>query len=147
LSKAFGGFGGIIPGCSEFINRIRTGHIMTGSSPSIHAASAASLKGIELVMKHPEMRERLWSNARLLKKGLNSIGLEVGNSYFPMSAFSVGNSEKMKKIHCELLKKDIFIQLSNYMGESAEKFLRIVVFSTHTSEQIAYLTDTLKKLL
>ena len=147
LSKAFGGFGGIIPGTKEFVDRIRKGGILNGGSQPPAAAAAASLKGLEIVMDNPKMREDLWSNARYLKSGLNSIGIDVEENYFPMAAFVPEKEEDIKHIHKKLLEKDIFIQISNYVGAGKTGALRMVVFSTHTKEQIDYLISSLKNII
>jgi len=147
LSKAFGGFGGIIPGSSEFVGHIRKGGILNGGTQPPAAAAAASLKGLEIVMNNPKMREDLWSNARYLKSGLNSIGVGVEENYFPMAAFVPEKEEDIQHIHRKLLEKDIFIQILNYVGTGKTGALRMVVFSTHTKDQIDYLISALKSIL
>jgi 8-amino-7-oxononanoate synthase len=147
LSKAFGGFGGIIPGNRDFISVVRKGNVLKGGSQPVFAAAAASLKGIEIVASQPELREQLRDNASYLKEKLGSIGIEVFNNYLPIASFSAGTKEDMRKIQNQLFKKDIYIQHSNYVGAGENGVLRMVVFSTHSYDQIDYLTNTLKTIL
>ena len=147
LSKAFGGFGGIVPGNTEFIRNIRRGNTINGGSKPTNAAAAASLRGLEIVMENPGIRQKLWDNALYLKKGLRTLGISVEDNYLPMAAFSTGNASNMKGIHSELLKRGIFIQHSKYVGAGSEGALRMVVFSTHAKNQIQYLLDNLKEVL
>ena len=147
LSKAFGGFGGVIPGTKEFVTMVRKGNVLKGASQPSTAAAAASLKGMEILIANPGMRQQLWSNARRLKAGLNSIGIKVDENYFPMAAFTTGNMESMKRIRKELLNRNIFIQLSTYVGAGSAGTLRMVVFSTHSNEQIDYLINSLKEII
>lgn len=144
LSKAFGGFGGIIPGDKEFTQYVRNGNVMNGGSQPVYAAAAASLKGIELVMANPNMREDLWENARYLKVGLASLGIPTEDNCLPIASFSAGNMREMKMLHDKLLKRHLFIQLTRYIGAGQEGVLRMVVFSTHRKSQIQYLIDTLR---
>lgn len=147
LSKAFGGFGGIIPGNREFISAVRKGNVLKGGSQPVFAAAAASLKGIEIVQSHPELRQKLWKNATYLKDKLQSIGIEIVNNYLPIASFSAGTEEEMRKIQSQLFKKDIYIQHSGYAGAGENGVLRMVVFSTHSYDQIDYLINTLKTVL
>jgi glycine C-acetyltransferase/8-amino-7-oxononanoate synthase len=147
LSKAFGGFGGIVPGTKTFIDMVRKGNVLKGASQPPAAAAATSLKGLEILMDNPQMRHQLWHNARRLKAGLNATGIKVDENCFPMAAFTTGDTASMKHIHKKLLDRNIFIQFSTYVGAGSAGVLRMVVFSTHTNEQIDYLVDTLKEFI
>lgn len=147
LSKAFGAYGGIIPGSSEFIKHVKTGNVMIGSSSPMNAAVAAGLKGLDIVKNNPQMREKLWENARFLKKGLKSIGILVDDNDFPIVAFIIGNSDRMQRIHNSLMNKGVYIQYTNYLGAGTNGVLRIVVSSSHLKNQIQYLIDCLKELV
>lgn len=147
LSKAFGGFGGIIPGKKEFIDDIKNGDIQNGSTPPPSSAIAASLTGIRLLKSNPQMRLKLYENAKRLKSGLKEIGLENDNSVVPVYAFKAGNSRNMMHIKNELMKEGIIIQFINYIGSGNDGVLRIVVFSTHTSGQIDNLIYQLNKII
>lgn len=147
LSKAFGAYGGIIPGSKEFIEKIKSGNVVTGSNSPMNAAIAAGLKGLELVKKHPEMREKLRENARYLKKGMKSLGIKVDQSGIPIVSFVSGDAASMKKIHKALMDDGIYIQFAAYRGAGNDGVLRIVVFSTHTKKQIDFLIEKLGKVL
>ena len=147
LSKAFGGFGGIVPGTAEFTGFVRKTGAMTGSTQPPAAAAAASLAGLELVMGNPQFRQKLHENARYLKARLNGIGLEVPQNEFPMTAFSLTTREETIRVHECLLARGIFVQLSHYVGAGKDGVLRIVVFSTHTKEQIDLLVQNISEVL
>lgn len=158
LSKAFGAYGGFIQGNSAFIARVREGSVMTGSNAPPGAAIAASIKGLELVRDHPGMRVRLWENARYLKEGLASLDIRDEASAgktgpdcmdIPVAAFSLPGQDArgMKSVQKALMEEGIFIQYTGYRGAGPEGFLRIVVFSTHTTAQIDRLIDTLNRHL
>jgi len=147
LSKAFGAYGGIIPGTTDFIQKIRTGSVMTGSSSPMNAAVAAGIKGLELLRKNPQMREKLWKNARYLKSGMKSMGIKADDNCLPVVAFAPGDAAKMLSIHQKLMDEGIYIQFAKYKGSGDDGVLRIVVFSTHTKNQIDTLLSILRKAI
>jgi 7-keto-8-aminopelargonate synthetase-like enzyme len=55
MSKAFGGYGGIVPTTSALAAGIRSGHIMAGATMPPSAAAGASIKGLALLSAHPEV--------------------------------------------------------------------------------------------
>lgn len=147
LSKAFGSYGGIIPGQQRFIHAVRTGHVMNGATSPTSSAAAAALASLKLLTQHPEWRTQLWSNARRLKGGLRQMGFSVEDSAVPIAAWTLGSSEQMDSVHRELMSRGICIQRANYPGGGPEGVLRAVVFSSHTAEQIDRLLDELSRLV
>jgi 7-keto-8-aminopelargonate synthetase-like enzyme len=147
LSKAFGGFGGVVPGPADFVGRIRSGPVMVTASPPPSPVAAATLEGIKLVAANPQWRQRLWENAALLKNGLNRLGFDVERSEVPIAAFTLESAARMRKVHSELFDRDIAIQYTHYPGAGSEGVLRVVVFSTHTRDQIERLIDELGEVV
>jgi len=147
LSKAFGGFGGIIPGNTGFVEEVRKGPVMNGASTAPAPAVAAGLKGLSLLMDHPEMRQKLWQNARRLKSGLKKIGFETEDTSVPIAAWTLKNEDEMKRVQCQLMDRGISIQFTHYIGAGPNGVLRAVVFSTHTEAQIDHLLSELNKLI
>ncbi|MFA7419969.1 MAG: aminotransferase class I/II-fold pyridoxal phosphate-dependent enzyme, partial [Melioribacteraceae bacterium] len=147
FSKAFGGFGGVIPGRKAFIDEIRNDQIQNGATPVPSAAAAASLTGMKILKSNTEMRTKLWLNANRLKSGLAQIGIKTDNTSVPITAWKMKSVSEMQKIQSELKKKDIIIQLINYIGAGDGGALRTVVFSTHSNEQIDNLIYELKRIL
>jgi glycine C-acetyltransferase/8-amino-7-oxononanoate synthase len=147
LSKAFGSFGGIIPGPRPFIRTIRSGHVMNGATSPTSSAAAWALTSIELLTRHPEWRAQLRDNARHVKAGLRAMGIPVGDSPLPIAAWTLDSAEEMDRIQRALMDRGICIQRAYYPGAGAWGALRIVVFSSHTAGQIDRLLGELKSLL
>ena len=145
LSKAFGAYGGFIPGNAEFIKQIKSGSVFNGANSPMHAAVAAGIKGIELVKNNLGMRKKLWDNARYFKDGLNPLGITSNDNCLPVVTFALDNSAEMIKLHKALMDEGIYIQYSKYRGSGNDGVLRIVVFSTHTKAQIDILVESLKR--
>lgn len=147
FSKAFGGYGGIIPGPECFIKEIKTNQIHSGSTPVPSAAAAASLTGLKLLKSNHELRNKLWANSKRLKNGLQSIGIITNETIVPIAAWAMKSKNEMEKLRKELMKRNILIQFVNYIGSGNLGVLRVVVFSSHTSEQIDNLIFELNKII
>ena len=149
LSKAVGGFGGVIPGSSSFIERLKaTSHYYSGASAPPVPAAAATARGLELIAADPGMRKRLWENVGAVKSGLRRMGLQTDDTPVPIICLTVCQAENMRRIQRELMKRGIVIAyMAAYSGLGPEGALRLAVFATHTGEMIRQLLDELRRLL
>ncbi len=147
LSKAFGAYGGIIPGKEDFVQAVRAGHVNNGATSVPSPAVAAALAGLDMLMQHPELRTQLWKNARMMKDGLRQMGFSVDGSPVPIAAWKLKSAEEMDRVRDELMNRGICIQRSFYVGAGPEGVLRVAVFSSHTGEQINRLLSELKNLV
>ncbi|MCB1121161.1 MAG: pyridoxal phosphate-dependent aminotransferase family protein [Verrucomicrobiae bacterium] len=149
LSKALGGFGGIIPGSSAFLEEVRTSsdHFSGASAPS-SANAGASAKALELVIREPERRSRLRANTIRLRKDLRSLGLPVTDGVTAHFSVSTGDMRYLRGIHESLKSKGILVPFfSKYTGAPREGFLRFAVFADHAQEQLDRLVDELRGIL
>lgn len=147
LSKAVGAHGGIIPGKEEFILPIRAGHIVNGANASVSAAAAAAVKGMDLMMTQPALRQQLWRNARQLKSGLKAMGFDQDDTPVPVAAWVLKKGEDMDRVHTDLMQRGIAIQRTRYVGAGPNGALRAVVFANHKPEQIDRMLQELKTLV
>ena len=152
LSKAFGAYGGIIVGNRDFIGKIRSGNVITGSSSPMNAAVAAGLKGLELVQENKHLRKKLWENARYMREGLEHMRINIETDFIPemhgtvpIFSFTHRNEKTMRSIHSYLMKEGIYTQYTNYRGAGSEGIIRVVVSSSHKKVEIVKLTHTLKE--
>jgi 7-keto-8-aminopelargonate synthetase-like enzyme len=154
LSKAFGAYGGIIVGDAEFIRKVRSGSVLTGSSAPMNAAVAAGIKGLELVRGNSNLRTSLWNIAQYLREGLQHMGIPVETLYIPAKhgtvpifSFTHRDAASMKKIHDYLLRQGIYTQYTSYKGAGSEGVIRVVVSSAHKKVEVVRLTHTLREAL
>jgi glycine C-acetyltransferase/8-amino-7-oxononanoate synthase len=149
LSKAFGGFGGIVPSSTILGEKIALNvKLMVGASrPPIPAAAAACM-GLRLLSEQPPLRKILRRNVNHMRQGLAKIGLAIDDS--PVPIVSVKASSDLSKVNKQLESRDIFVHYvpaSGYSDAPDYETLRIAVFSTHSIEQIDYLVASLGELL
>jgi len=148
LSKAFGGEGGFICGSKEFIEQAKlTTGIYSGATPTGNATAAAAAKGVEIVKNHPEMRDRLRRNVKLVKAGLKKLGFPVNDSPVPIVTWSLKSADEMLRVHRALMDRGIVVPYSRYVGAPAGGVLRASIFSEHTEAQINRLLVELKSLV
>jgi len=149
LSKAVGGFGGIIPGPAAFIADVKAKtHWFSGASAPPAPVAGATAAALNIVMNDAALRGRLHSNIKLLRDGLRAIGLPVTDSPVPIICLQLGDAGKMARIQQGLAERGIIIAfIRAYSGVGPEGALRIAVFATHTAEMIIRLIDELKRVV
>ncbi|MHB8861576.1 MAG: aminotransferase class I/II-fold pyridoxal phosphate-dependent enzyme [Pirellulaceae bacterium] len=149
MSKAFGGYGGILWGSHAFIERVKvSSHYYDGASAPPIPAAAASATALALVAEAPEMVTRVQNNAKRLKRELRSLGLNADDSPVPIVSLAIGDGANMQRIQKALAADGILIAyMSQYSGLGPAGALRIAVFATHTEHMIQRLTQALGQLV
>lgn len=149
LSKALGGYGGIIPGATPFIDWLKTTTpYYAGTSPPPVPVAAASARALAIARTQPELRRRLWENVRMVKEGLRSMGLAADDTPVPIVSLVIGDAARMQRLHGELADGGIFVPyMPTYSGLGPEGALRLAVFATHTKAMIERLLDELRRLV
>jgi 7-keto-8-aminopelargonate synthetase-like enzyme len=102
---------------------------------------------MELLMSTPDLRQRLWKNARQLKSGLKAMGFDQDDSAVPIAAWTLKTGQEMDRVHAELMDRGIAIQRTHYVGTGTDGALRAVVFANHTPEQISRMLNALKTVV
>lgn len=149
LSKALGGFGGIIPGTQAFIDRLRSAsHLFDGASAPPAAAAAASARALEIVMATPDIRVQLRRNVQRLRQGLRDLGIAVADSPAPIVSARCGSGDRMQRLHEELKAEGFLVpHTRNYTGVGPDGHMRIAVCAGHTATMIDSLLAELRRLL
>jgi 7-keto-8-aminopelargonate synthetase-like enzyme len=149
LSKAVGGFGGIIPGSRAFVTQCKAAsHYYDGASAVPVPAAAGTARALELLRAEPGLRMRLWENTAAVKQGLRRLGLVTDDSPVPIVCLTIGTAENMQRIQQELMHRGIILAYAgHYSGVGQAGALRLAVFATHTPAMIAQLLETLAAVL
>ena len=149
LSKALGGFGGIVPGTAEVVSELKADspYAYAASAPAVPSA-AATAEALRVVIEQPELLEQLRKNVSQLRSGLRELGLEVGDSPAAVIPIQLGTAEQMQHIQEALADRGIWIAyIPTYSGVGPEGLLRLAVFATHTTDMIDHLLGELASLL
>ncbi|MBK8974296.1 MAG: aminotransferase class I/II-fold pyridoxal phosphate-dependent enzyme [Planctomycetes bacterium] len=147
LSKALGGFGGLIAGAADDVDAARRdSHWLEGASAPPVPVAASSAAALRIVRAEPELRDRLRDNVTRVRHGLASLGLEVPTALpTPAIGFTAGGAREMRHI-AERLREDGLLvpYFPSYSGLGPDGALRIAVFATHRPEHLALLLNTLR---
>jgi 7-keto-8-aminopelargonate synthetase-like enzyme len=149
LSKALGGFGGIVPGASETISALKfdSPYGYGASAPAVPAA-AASAAALRIVIEQPEVLEQLRQNVAQLRSGLRKMGLDVDDSPAAVIAVQLDTAERMRRVQEVLAERGIWVAyVPSYSGVGPEGLLRLAVFATHTAEMIEQVLGELRSLV
>ncbi len=143
LSKALGSYGAFVAGSRDLIdfllNSARSLIFTTALPPPSAAAALAALK---IIAREPERRERLWSNASLLKRELQSAGLEVGATETVIIPVMVGEPKECVTMAETLLDEGVFAQAIRppSVPEGSSR-LRVVPSAEHTEADLEEAID------
>ncbi|HCJ58549.1 MAG TPA: 8-amino-7-oxononanoate synthase [Clostridiaceae bacterium] len=111
LSKAIGVVGGYVAGRKNLIewlnHRGRPFLFSTAAPPSV---AAACLEAIKILSESTELTDRLWENARYLKKGLKDLGFNTGNSETPITPVIAGDDKLAIELSKKLFEEGVFAQ-------------------------------------
>jgi len=138
FSKSLGAIGGFCVSPHPELQTIRyciNAYIFTASSsPSVIASTREALR---IISSEPELRDRLWDNARHLYQGLKALGLPVGPAASPVVAVEL--EDRAQTINCweALLDGGVYVNLVVPPASPSTNFLlRNSVSAAHSSEQI-----------
>jgi 8-amino-7-oxononanoate synthase len=148
LSKALGGYGGIMPATSEVIEEIRdNSHVLGGVTPTPLPAAAASRVALNLA-RNPMLRKQIMDNVYIARNGLRRLGWQVDDSPVPIICLAGRPGLDLGRLQEELFNRDIAIaHVKNYSGVPVGGALRIAIFATHSSDQIERLIAEMSHLL
>ncbi len=145
LGKSLGSAGAFIAGSRELIeyliNRARPFVFTTGPSP---AAAGAAIKGLEICMQEPQLRQGLHSNMKYLAKGLEAQGMSVAHSPSAILPVMIGDPKRTMELCDSLLSRGIFVQgIRPPTVPEGTSRLRITLNAGHTEAQVQRLVQAL----
>ena len=148
LSKAIGTFGGFVAGSHELIeylvNRARA-FIYTTALPPVMAAAATAALGV--MEAEPERRAKLWRLRRRLDEGLHALGFDTLNSTTPIIPLLVGEPAAALRLAEHLARHGIYAPaIRPPTVPPGTSRIRLSVTAGHSTAQIDYLLEVLRKL-
>lgn len=139
FSKSLAGIGGV---CVSDHPELRALHFLarayvftaSGSPSNIASVSAA----VRVVREHPELRDRLWANVHLLRKGLQEIGYVIGDSASPIVPILIGDERRTVALWQELLTAGLYVNVILPPGcPQDDCVLRASCSAAHTAQDIS----------
>lgn len=147
MAKAIGAHGGIAIGASALIEQLWKTPAARGAALGCSAGAAMTAAGLRHVQGNPALLERLRRNVRLIRQGLQALGLQPAVHEGPVVAFKHGSATDMVRIQQALAARGVLIAYSTYVGAGPDGVLRIAAFADHTETDIEQLIAELRPLL
>jgi glycine C-acetyltransferase len=148
FAKSFAGIGGFVAGEKDVISYLRfnlRSQIYAKSLPM--AMTIGAIKRLELIMDHPEKREKLWAITRALQSGLREAGFDLGRTESPVTPiFLKGGIPQTTQLIKDLRKNyGIFCSVVIYpVVPRGVIMLRIIPTAAHTMEDVRYTIEAFK---
>ncbi len=148
FSKSLAGIGGV---CVSDHPELRALHFLarayvftaSGSPSNIASVSAA----VRVVREHPELRDRLWANVHLLRKGLQDVGYVIGDSASPIVPILIGDEHRTVALWQQLLSAGLYVNVILPPGcPKDDCVLRASCSAAHTAEDIARAVATFARV-
>ena len=138
LGKALGSSGAFIAGPDPSIQYLlhRCRSFMFGTAPTPGSAAAA-VAALQIVVREPERRRRLWDNRERLCAGFRRLGFTLAPTASPIIPILIGRAETALRFAEQLLANDIFAPAIRPPPVPAETSrIRVTVTSEHAAAHI-----------
>jgi 8-amino-7-oxononanoate synthase len=145
FSKSLATVGGFVAGRRDVIEHIRhTARSAIFSAAAPPASVAAALAALDIVEREPERRKQLWENARYLKRRLDALGFDTGDSASPVIPVVVGADEAVYRAVIRLQELGVFANpVVSPAVPSGRAMIRTSAMATHTQEHLDRAVDAM----
>ncbi|RLA53969.1 MAG: 8-amino-7-oxononanoate synthase [Gammaproteobacteria bacterium] len=149
FSKSLGATGGYCVSNHPALEAIRyavRSYIFTASpAPSVVASTRAALR---IIRERPELREKLWANARHLYDGLKQLNLAIGSEISPVVAVTCKDRAQAICWWSKLFDSGVYVNLViPPASPSGKPLLRCSVSAAHSAAQIQAIIDAFEALI
>lgn len=143
LSKAFGVMGGLVAGKQAIIDWLRQrGRPFLFSSALTVPDTAACLAAVALLQESTELVDRLWSNAALFKKEMQSLGFDTGVTQTPIVPVMLGEATLAQKFSQRLFEAGVFAMSIGYPTVPQGKArIRVMNSAAHSQNDLEIALD------
>lgn len=142
LTMSMAGFGAFIAGEESIINHFQYNLRSQVYSKSLPMAMVVgSLKRLELVKNHSELRSNLWNIVHYLQNGLKAQGFDIGPTNSPVTpVYLKGGVAEATNVVMDLRENyNIFCSLVMYPAiPKGQLLLRLIPTAAHTIEDVDY---------
>lgn len=148
LSKAMGGVGGFIAASRPLIELIRFySRPYIFSTAMTPQAAGSLLEALKVIEEEQELRERLWENINYFRRGLLTIGFDIGNAETAIFPIIIGDDLKVKEICRRCHEENIYVNPVLFPAVSKKLArIRISLMAGHTREHLDRALDVLESL-
>lgn len=148
FSKSLASLGGFIAGDEDVIHYIKHHARAFIFSASLSPANtAAALAALRVMRKEPERVERVNQISSRMRKALQDMGFNTGNSMTPIVPIFIGDTNRTFMTWKLLFDNGIFVNatIAPAVPEGKE-LLRTSFMATHTEEQLSQILETFESV-
>ena len=111
------------------------------------AATAAAIESVKMLMESTKFTDKLWTNAKYFKEGLNKLGFDTGNSETPITPVMIGGEAETMKFSKALLDAGVYVSGIVFPTVALGKGrLRCMLSASHTQEDLDFAIKTFEKV-
>ncbi len=149
FSKAFGALGGFVAGSKETLQYLRFyAHPYVYSCALPPVVVAAILKALEIGIREPHRRTKLWENADYFHAQLRKLGLDTGASTTYVMPIVIGDRERMYRTGHELRARGLWVAPVDYPAVPQNKIcFRACVTAMHSRADLDEALNILEETL
>ncbi|MFL2935284.1 MAG: aminotransferase class I/II-fold pyridoxal phosphate-dependent enzyme [Myxococcota bacterium] len=148
FSKSLATVGGFIAAEIEVVDYLRH-HARTGifSAAMPPSAAAAVIAAIDIIEAEPERRKQLWESTRYMKKELDGLGFETGESDSPVIPIVVGEDITSFSMSMRLLEEGVFVNpVISPAVPPGQAMIRTSYMATHERDHLDRALEGLAKV-
>ncbi|HBZ67511.1 MAG TPA: 8-amino-7-oxononanoate synthase [Bacteroidales bacterium] len=150
FAKAMAGIGAFVAGKKQVIDYLRFNMRSQTFAKSLPMPMVVgSLKRLDLIRKHPELRDNLWTIVKALQSSLKEAGFNIGNTESPVTPVFLngGISEATAITHDMRERFNIFCSIVTYpVIPKGYILLRLIPTAIHTLEDVKYTIESFRQL-
>jgi glycine C-acetyltransferase len=150
FAKAMAGIGGFVATTKTVADYLRFNMRSQTFAKSLPMPMVmGALKRLDLIRKHPELREKLWNIVNALQDGLRKEGFNLGNTESPVTpVFLSGSVAEATGLTYDLREKfDVFCSIVTYpVIPKGQILIRLIPTAVHTLEDVRYTIDAFSQV-
>lgn len=144
LSKALGGFGGLVAGAAGLTARVvENSQAFVGATPLPPPFAAAGLRALEILRESPRLITGLRERMLRVRGRVRALGFRVPESPAPILSITHHDVKKNSGLRSLLLDRGIYPPFIHYPGSPPGGHFRFTISSAHAEEDIEHLLDAL----
>lgn len=148
FSKSLATVGGFITGSKQVIEFIRhhaRSQIFSAATPPPMAG--AVIAALAIVKREPQRRKQLWENAEYMKRELQNLGFDTGDSDSPVIPIVIGDEVATFTMATRLQEEGVFANaIVPPAVPPAQAMIRTSYMATHTREHLDQALTALAKV-
>jgi len=148
LSKAFGVVGGLVAGKAVIIEWLRQrGRPFLFSSAVTAPDAAACIEAVAILSESTELIDRLWANADLFRREMQTLGFNTGHSQTPIVPVMLGEAPLAQQFSRRLFEEGVFAMAIGYPTVAQGKArIRVMNSAAHSHSDIEIALETFSKV-